>query len=767
MVIRNNDSSDIFAEQVRLLYANSIVPIPVAVAVGAIVCWVLQDSVPKPQLINWFFLLFTVSLIRVIILFLYYNRKQNPGNNSQWYRNFLLGSYAVAIIWGIASLFLYPHHDHQAQVIFILGITAMSAGAIAALCPSLPIVSGYLVLLLLPLAMNLFYYGSNYSIFLGLLILLFLAVSLSIAIRMSRNVLENILLRFQSIEREKTLRASQDRYQHIFDNAPLGIFHYDTTSTVISCNDAFIDIIGSSREALIGFNMLANIKQGGVITAVRESLAKGEGFFEGDYSSVTSNKKTPVRSFFKAIRDRDQSIIGGVGILEDFTEKKLSEKQLRYHASYDSLTGLPNRRLLMTQLSKEISRAMRHRRYGALIFLDLDNFKTVNDSLGHSVGDQLLKRIANRLTENTRKEDCVARMGGDEFIIILTELDNDLNRAAEKARQGAENIRNYIAASCTIEGYEMHITPSIGVSMFPKPDKDAEDILKQADAAMYKAKGSGTNEIHFFLPSMQKAADERLQLTSDIRKALKNEEFTVWYQPQVDYSGAIMGAEALIRWHHPDRGLIAPDTFLDVAEETGLMWDIGQWVLASVCEQIHRWSKAGLLSEHLVISVNISAKEFAAPYFVQSVRSVLDDTNIDPSFLGIELTEGSLVTTGREVVDRINTLRRLGIKFSVDDFGTGYSSLHYLQSLPLNTIKIDRSFVNRIGDGLNNVVLVDTIIMMAHNLGLEVIAEGVETAEELAYLNTRNCKRYQGFYFCKPVEVKTFTSLLKAKTCKR
>ena len=357
-------------------------------------------------------------------------------------------------------------------------------------------------------------------------------------------------------------------------------------------------------------------------------------------------------------------------------------------------------------------------------------------------------------------------MGGDEFIIILTELDGDVDQAVEKARKGADNIRNYLSSPCRIEGYEMHITPSIGVSLFPKQGKGTDDILKQADAAMYKAKAAGSNEIRFFLPSMQKAADEKLRLTTDIRRALLNEEFAVWYQPQVNSSGDLLGAEALIRWHHPERGIIPPGTFLSIAEETGLMWDIGQWVLNATCQQISRWSRDGLLVKPMVISVNISAKEFSAPAFVQAVRTALDSNGADPNHLGIELTEGSLVSTGKDIIEKIITLRQLGIKFSVDDFGTGYSSLNYLQTLPLNTLKIDRSFVNRIKDGTQDVVLVDTIIMMAKNLGLEVIAEGVETALELDYLSRKECTIYQGYYFCKPVEVGTFTTMLRSGSCK-
>jgi len=766
MVDSKNNSPKIFAEQVRLLYVNSAIPIFVSISVGALLCWSLQDNVNKSYIISWFSLFFLLSTSRVCLLYLYNRRRPEAENINFWHTCFLVGAYSVAAVWGAAPFLLFPYHNPQAQLIFLLAVTGLSAGAISSLCPSLSVVTGYLSLILVPLASSMISHGTSDSIFVGLLILLFLAVNLIGVIRINRNIRENIQLRIQSVDRERILKASQDRYQHIYDNAPLGIFHYDAQSTIISCNNAFAAIIGSSIETLVGFNMLANIKQRGAVDAIKASLTRGDGFFEGDYVSVTSEKTTPIRAFFKAIRNTEQAIIGGVGILEDFTERRLSEQQIRYHTTYDSLTGLPNRRLLMSQLNNEISRATRHGRFGALIFLDLDNFKTINDSLGHSVGDKLLKLISKRLTDNVRQEDCVARMGGDEFIIILTELDGNIDSAVEKARKGAENIRNYLSSPCRIEGYEMHITPSIGVSLFPKEGKGTDDILKQADAAMYKAKAVGSNEIRFFLPSMQKAADEKLRLSTDIRRALQNKEFAVWFQPQVNDTGDILGAEALIRWRHPERGLIPPGTFLNIAEETGLMWDIGQWVLQTTCQQISRWADEGLINRPMVISVNISAKEFGAPAFVQAVRSALETTGADPNHLGIELTEGSLVSTGRDIIEKIKTLRQLGIKFSVDDFGTGYSSLNYLQTLPLNTLKIDRSFVNRIKDGRHDVVLVDTIIMMARNLGLEVIAEGVETALELEYLSRKECTIYQGYYFCKPVEVDTFTTLLRSGSCR-
>ena len=326
----------------------------------------------------------------------------------------------------------------------------------------------------------------------------------------------------------------------------------------------------------------------------------------------------------------------------------------------------------------------------------------------------------------------------------------------------AEQLSLSLSSPCQIAGHDLHITPSIGVSIFPTPNKGVDDVLKQADSAMYRAKAAGRNTIRFFLPHMQEAADERLHLNTELRKALDCNQFSLYYQPQVNMSRELIGAEALLRWHHPERGVIPNETFIDIAEETGLMPDIGQWVLREACQSIKKWTDAGQLGGSQTISINISGKEIATPGYVDRAVSVIEETGVNPNHLGIELTESSLVSTNEDIVDKIVKLRQIGIKFSIDDFGTGYSSLRYLKNLPLNTLKIDRSFVNDIKDGNQDVVLIDTIILMAHNLGLEVIAEGVETEQELHYLNTRGCTVYQGFRFSKPVVAETFTEMLKS-----
>ncbi len=763
MKILEKASRTIFIEQVRLLYVNSMAPILVSVVVAAALYWSLRTIGNIRVLTVWFTLFFTVSVARIWLLLLFKKQRAESEHDkmNRWHNFFLIGTYGAAILWGAVSFFLFPDSQSHQMVLFLI-VVGMAGGAISSLCPSLPAVSGFLSLILIPLVFKMMLLGSDNSLFLGVLILLFWAVTISGSFKINANIRENIQLRLQSVEREKIIKANEERYRHIFSNAPLGIFQYDRESIIVDCNDAFADIIDSSKEILVGSSMLATLKDRGMLSAIKDSLATGKGYFEGDYSSATSQKISPVRVFLKAITSSDQAITSGVGIVEDLTEKKFSEQQIQYHTTYDSLTGLPNRRLLLDHLSNEISRAGRYGHYGALLFIDLDNFKTVNDSLGHSVGDELLKLVSKRITDSLRQEDSVARMGGDEFIIILTELDEIIEFAADKAREIAEEISYCISCPCQIEGRELCITPSIGVSLFPKPGIKSGDILKQADTAMYRAKAAGRNEIRFFLPSMQDAADERLRIYMEIRKALDNDELVIYYQPQVDKSGEIVGAEALLRWHHPERGLIPPGDFLPIAEETGIMRDIGRWVLRSACHQIKIWHDAGKLEDSHIISVNISSKEFGAPDFVDMVITILEETGAAPDHLGIELTESSLISTGGDIVKKMMTLQGQGVKFSVDDFGTGYSSLSYLKSLPLNTLKIDRAFVNDIKDAGQDIVLVDTIIMMANNLGMAVIAEGVETEQELLYLGTRGCIVYQGYYFSKAVAVEIFTEMLES-----
>ena len=751
----------VLAEQLRLLYHNAPTPVMVSVFVSAVICWALWDISDRTILTGWFVAIFITASVRIFLTLAFEHSSNARQRIGLWHTLFLVGTYISALLWGLSAFLIFPYDSPIHQSLFTIVISGLSAAAVASLCPSWLATSGFLGLTLAPLAARFIILGDDYSNVLGAMVVLFLFTTLFGAKRIHDNIRENINLRLQSGERERILKASEERYRHIFSNAPLGVFHYDNVSRIIDCNAVFADIVGTDARTLLGTNLISSVAENKISAAIELSLRTGEGYFEGDYVSSNTRKTSPVRAFFRAIRSTDNSIIGGVGIVEDLTERKQSEAQIRYQASYDQLTGLPNRRLLSEHLGRELARAIRHNRYGALLFFDLDNFKTINESLGHSVGDELLKLVADRIATTLRQEDSVARMGGDEFVVLLPDLDEQLEVAAKGAQRLAEKLIESLRMPFFVAEHELHVTSSIGISLFPAEDQIVDDILKQADTAMYRAKAAGRNTLRFFLPGMQQAADSRLRLDTELRKALSNNELSIHYQPQVGIDGEIYGAEALVRWFHPERGRICPGEFIPVAEETGMIRNIGHWVLRNVCKRIKAWTDTGLLAQNQAIAVNISPKEFTSRGFVDQVTAILRETGANPEQLDLELTESSLLVNVPDAVERINTLRTLGIKFSIDDFGTGYSSLSYLKKLPLNKLKIDHSFVKDITSNSGDAAIVETIIMMAYNLGLDVIAEGVETEQELAFLHARGCTVYQGFYFSRALPEDDFLELLE------
>lgn len=447
--------------------------------------------------------------------------------------------------------------------------------------------------------------------------------------------------------------------------------------------------------------------------------------------------------------------------LRDITDRKQAEARIEYLAYYDALTELPNRRLLLDRLEQNISRARRYDHYGAMLYLDLDRFKNINDSLGHPIGDALLKEVSIRLTQDLRAEDTISRLGGDEFVMLLSDLGSDQEQAAVAAQQKAEAIRMRLAERYQIGGHELHITPSIGVAMFPtglKGQESGNDILRYADTAMYRAKDDGRDTIRFFLPNMQAAADARLVIEKELRFALERNEITLFFQPQVLSNGEIVGAETLARWIHPKKGFISPATFIPIAEATGLILPIGEFVLRTACEHLKLWDDQGLEIAHL--AVNVSPQQFRQPNFIRQVQSILEETGADPSKLGLELTEGMVIDNIVDTIEKMQGLKKLGLELSIDDFGTGYSSLAYLKKMPLDILKIDQSFVRDIETDISDAAIVDTIISMARHLDLKVIAEGVETEYELNFLEEKGCRLYQGFLFSKPVPNDQFTDLL-------
>lgn len=452
-----------------------------------------------------------------------------------------------------------------------------------------------------------------------------------------------------------------------------------------------------------------------------------------------------------------------VSVGRDVTERKAAESRIQHLAFYDMLTSLPNRLLLLDRLDQALLNSIRLRRSGALLFLDLDNFKTLNDTHGHDFGDMLLEQVAQRLLDSVRITDTVARLGGDEFVVVVENLSEQHNEAAHEATLVADKILFALSQPFKLAEYEHYSSCSIGVAMFSNTQQaTVDELLKRADLAMYQAKAAGRNTFRFFDPAMQALITKRAAMEEDLRQALRRDEMRLYYQPQVDSSGQWLGAEVLLRWEHPQQGILSPVAFIALAEETGLILPIGEWVLQTACKQLVTWSKREETA-NLSLSVNVSARQLHQHDFIDQVFSILKETGANAQYLKLELTESILVENVEEIIVKMNTLKNMGVSFSMDDFGTGYSSLSYLKRLPLSQLKIDRSFVRDVLDDSNDASIVQTIIALGQGLGLEVLAEGVENREQQLFLKEHGCLAYQGYLFGKPQPVERFEQEMKSQ----
>ncbi len=444
------------------------------------------------------------------------------------------------------------------------------------------------------------------------------------------------------------------------------------------------------------------------------------------------------------VRGANGEVYRIAGIGADVTHRKEAEEKLVYLAHYDGLTGLPNRVLFFDRLKQTLAQARRREKLAAVMFLDLDRFKVVNDTLGHAVGDELLRHVAQRLAGCVRVGDTVARFSGDEFVLIVNDLEQP-----EDARLIAQKVLQAFADPFRVGGHEVFVSTSIGISMFPTDCDDEQALLKDADTAMYRAKESGRNNFQFYTREMNARAMYRLQLENSLRHALERGEFRLHYQPKAClHTGRITGVEALLRWERPEHGLVPPGDFVPLLEDTGLIVPVGEWVIAEACRQLAAWRAAG--REPVSIAINISARQFAARNLGEIVRRVLDEHQADPRYIEFELTESLLMVNTEEAVRTLEYLKALGLKLSIDDFGTGYSSLSYLKRFPIDALKIDRSFIDEITTDVGDATITRAVIGMAHNLGLKVVAEGVETEEQLSFLTANGCDEAQGFYFARP-----------------
>jgi diguanylate cyclase (GGDEF)-like protein/PAS domain S-box-containing protein len=567
-------------------------------------------------------------------------------------------------------------------------------------------------------------------------------------------------------ERDFSLGESKKRYQTLFDKTADALLIIEG-SKFVDCNQATLDMLGyETKEELFNLHpskLSPEFQPDGQASEVKANFMIETAFERGshrfEWNHLRKNGDVfPVEVLLTSIPFEDTQLLHVVW--RDITKRKEAAAEIAHQAYYDSLTELPNRRLLLDRLKQALITCRRHNYYGALLFVDLDRFKTINDSLGHSIGDRLLIESAKRIKASIWDEDTAARFGGDEYVILLRHLGNDKEAASLTAKKISTRIQDAFKRVFLIKGHELHVSTSIGISLFPFKDQDIEDIIKNADTAMCSAKENGRDQIAFYLSKMHEKVLKRLTLEKDLRHAIKESQLDVYYQPQLNNQGKTIAVEALIRWQHPEHGFVNPEEFIAIAEDIGLIYEIGDFVIQKSILDITSVNKEQNIS--IGLSVNISPHQFKKSNFVGLIKSIMENHQLEKHFLTLEVTEGIAIDNLNDTIEKFKQLRHVGVKLSLDDFGTGYSSLSHLKRLPIDELKIDKSFVFDLEEDPQDALLVKTIINISHQFGLETVAEGVETKEQLEFLKSENCTIYQGYYYSRPLPIDQLREFLDA-----
>jgi diguanylate cyclase (GGDEF)-like protein/PAS domain S-box-containing protein len=567
-----------------------------------------------------------------------------------------------------------------------------------------------------------------------------------------------LLARVRNILQRKRAEAQLRLAAHVFEHSGEAILITDKNNRIVETNPAFARMTGYTLEEVRGQD--PRILSSG--RASREDYAamwqgiRDKGFWQGEmWDRRKDGGIYPKLITISVVRNAQGEIDFHIASFADLSEQKATEEKIRHVAHHDALTGLPNRLHLQISLEQALAAAHRENAEVALMFIDLDRFKIINDTLGHNIGDGLLVEVARRLKESVRDSDLVARLGGDEFVVALSGHDT-----ANTAAHVAEKILVHLSQPYQIEGNTLHSTPSVGICLYPHDGAGIETLMKNADTAMYHAKSMGRNNFQFFSPEMNQATNDRLLLENSLHQALERGEFEIFYQPQADMqSGALVGAEALIRWRHPERGMVSPLQFIPLAEENGMILPIGAWVLRQVCRQIKDWREQGL--PELRVAVNLSPRQFRQESLVDNVLCCLRECGIPPAALELEITESSVMDDPDAAVLQLRKLSENGLSIAIDDFGTGYSSLSYLKRFPVSKLKIDRSFVMDIPGDANDTAIAIAVIQLARSLGLKTVAEGVETAAQRDFLAAQGCDFLQGYWYGKPLDAAAFTAFAR------
>jgi diguanylate cyclase (GGDEF)-like protein/PAS domain S-box-containing protein len=778
----------VHAEQVRLLYRLSLVgylaTLLVALALGAVL-W--NELSPRPALFVWLTFISVLTILRYGLYKAYMNAKPSVEQAYVWGNWFVVGTGLMGFGWAVVGTLLFPHGNLFNEMSVIMLVALLCTGTLAEHAPYRPAFVSYVVPALVPLAFQLLFLRDHNHLLLGLVLIALVALLLFIHSRANSAVIEALTTRFRnlslasSLETERqqsrdaimaletesagrrraesqTLVANRKLSLHM-QHSPLAAVEWDMNFCVTDWNQAAEKIFGYKREQMLGHHAAELVTAEGraAMKALWDDLGSHPDGVRTTTNNLTMDGRTIICDWFAApIYDANRVMVGMAAIINDITERTHSDKSTQYQASHDALTGLPNRRMMQERLAQSIAQAKRAQRHVAVLYLDLDRFKLINDTLGHEAGDSVLRTVAQRLSLSVREEDTVSREGGDEFIVTLPNLID-----VEHARVVAEKILKALSAPFEIGEHRFNISASIGVSFFPDNAEDATTLMRHADTAMYKAKEAGRNTLRFFSEDLEKMLSHRLELETSLRHAIEHKEFSLQYQPQIELaSGRVRGMEALLRWKNPN-GMeeIFPRQFISVLEEMGLIAPVGEWVIRHACAQAKQWELAG--HRDLVVSVNLSARQLLSRNLLPLLNDVLKESGLDPARLELEITESTAMRNPELTAEIFGELRDIGVGIVLDQFGIGHSSLSELKRFPVRTLKIARNFIDGIPGDKEDCTITETVIAMAKRLSLRIVAVGVESEAQLKFLRANQCDAVQGFFISKPLNLSEASALLR------
>ena len=743
------NSQKITIESTQFLFKNAQKSFFTSIFVSAILLYSLKNSVSLNASVTWLSLLLLAYFTRAAVVYFFHRDDNKQQRIKIWLNRFRLSTVACGAAWGLATYYIFPVNDFELQAFLILALAGVCAGGLINLSVDSITASVFAGALWLVASPAYFLHESNASLLIFVLLAAFIVYVGLASKQLALNLIETIGLKLTAEQKEQEITHLTQRQSLHLEQTSMGVIECDAHLNITTWNKACTHIFGYAPAEMLGkpMHFLLPDLNGLANNDAIHLLTKGNGNIK--QLKDVLGEIIHCELMTTALKNADDSVMGLAILVQDKTAFMASQQKIHQLAYFDTLTNLPNRGLLIDRINQSIAVNKRSKTYGMLAFIDLDHFKAINDIKGHDAGDHLLKVIAERLQTNLRKQDTAARLGGDEFVLVLSDIGKTKKQAEAFSKKIIEKIMHAIKVPVQYDGYQHQSSASVGVCLFNDDNLEADELLRRADVSMYLSKKQGRNCYQYYDDSLQPKYEYQLKLKHDLNHALENNQLQMYLQGQYNRDSDLIGAEVLLRWEHPELGMVMPNDFISIAEETGLIVPIGYWVIEQACLLLKQWEHA-IVSEDFSLSVNVSAIQFGHPDFIEKLRLAIQQSGCDATKLCIELTESAVINSLEDLTDKMNRIRAMGVSLAIDDFGTGYSSLSVLKDLPLNELKIDRSFVKDFTTNPVDLTIVQTILQMGKNLNLRIVAEGVETESQMNYLSNYGCNMFQGYFFARP-----------------